>query len=120
MIDALKLLAVVLVLCVSSVTALAAGEIVDEAEIVISSESGSLGTYWAKAIAVACACFGAGLAAVGGGLAIARIGSTCIESIARQPEAGGAMFAPMVIVAAMVETGMLFAISVCLITVLFF
>jgi len=73
----------------------------------------------AKAIAIIGACLGAGLCAVGGGLGIARIGGQCIEAIARQPEAAGAMFAPMIITAAMVEGGMLFAIVVCLLGVLF-
>jgi F-type H+-transporting ATPase subunit c len=71
-----------------------------------------------KGIGVIGACFGAGLAAVGGGLSIARIGSTCVESIARQPEASGSMFAPMIITAAMVEGGMLFAVVVCLLGVI--
>jgi len=74
---------------------------------------------WAKGVAIIGACLGAGLAAFGGGYGIARIGGACIESIARQPEAGNAMFAPMVIAAAMVEGGMLFAIVVCLLGVLF-
>lgn len=72
----------------------------------------------AKGIAIVGVCLGAGICAVGGGYGIARIGSACIESIARQPEAGGAMFAPMVVAAAMVEGGMLFAIVVCLLGVL--
>ena len=71
-----------------------------------------------KALGIVGACLGAGLAAIGGGFGIARIGASCIESIARQPEAGGAMFAPMVVAAAMVEGGMLFAIVVCLLGVL--
>ncbi len=73
----------------------------------------------AKAIAIIGACLGAGLCAVGGGYAIARIGGQCIEAIARQPEAAGSMFAPMIITAAMAEGGMLFAIVVCLLGVLF-
>ena len=73
----------------------------------------------AKALAIVGACLGAGLSAVGGGYGIARIGSSCIESIARQPEAGGAMFAPMVVAAAMIEGGMLLAIVVCILGVLF-
>ena len=71
-----------------------------------------------RGIAIVGACFGAGLCAIGGGYAIARIGSKCIESIARQPEAAGTMFAPMIVSAAMVEGGMLFAIVVCLLGVL--
>lgn len=71
-----------------------------------------------RGIAIVGACFGAGLCAIGGGYAIAHIGSKCIESIARQPEAAGTMFAPMIVSAAMVEGGMLFAIVVCLLGVL--
>lgn len=64
------------------------------------------------------ACVGAGLAAIGGGYAIARVGGNCIESMARQPEAAGSMFAPMIVTAAMIEGAMLFAIVVCLLAVL--
>ena len=76
-------------------------------------------TPMAKALGIVGACLGAGLAAVGGGLGIARIGGQCIDAIARQPEASGAMFAPMIVTAAMVEGGMLFAMVVCLLGVLF-
>ncbi len=72
----------------------------------------------AQGIAIIGACLGAGLCSIGGGYAIARIGGKCIEAIARQPEAAGAMFAPMIVTAAMVEGGMLFAIVVCLLGVL--
>ena len=60
------------------------------------------------------ACIGAALAAAGGGLAIARVAGRCMESMARQPEAAGAMFTPMIVTAAMIEGAMLFAILVCL------
>ncbi len=68
----------------------------------------------ADAIKTIGACIGAAVAALGGGLAVANIGGKAIESIARQPEAAGGMFMPMIITAAMVEGGMLFAILVCL------
>ena len=68
-------------------------------------------------IATIGACIGAGLCVAGGGLAIAKVGAACIQSIARQPEAGGTMFAPMVVAAAMIEGGMLFGILVCLLAV---
>jgi F-type H+-transporting ATPase subunit c len=71
---------------------------------------------WAKSIAVIGACFGAALAAAGGGYGVSKIGAACIESIARQPEAARDMFAPMVVAAGMVEVGMLFAIVVCLVS----
>ncbi len=64
------------------------------------------------------ACVGAGMAAIGGGYAIAKVGGQCIESMARQPEASGQMFAPMIVTAAMIEGAMLFAIVVSLMAVL--
>jgi F-type H+-transporting ATPase subunit c len=69
-------------------------------------------------LAIGGACFGAGVAAVGGGLAVSRIGGNCIEAMARQPEAAGAMFTPMIVTAAMVEGGMLFAMVICLMAIL--
>jgi F-type H+-transporting ATPase subunit c len=69
-------------------------------------------------LAVGGACIGAGLAAVGGGYAIARVGGNCIEAMARQPEAAGNMFAPMIVTAAMIEGSMLFAIVVALMAIL--
>jgi F-type H+-transporting ATPase subunit c len=69
-------------------------------------------------LAVGGACVGAGLAAIGGGYAIARVGGHCIDSMARQPEAAGSMFAPMIVTAAMIEGAMLFAIAVALLAVL--
>ena len=71
-----------------------------------------------QGIAIGAASLGAGLAAIGGGYAISRIGARCIDSMARQPEAAGAMFGPMVVTAAMVEGGMFFAMVVCLLVVL--
>lgn len=72
----------------------------------------------AEGLGVAGACIGAGVAALGGGFAIARVGGQCIESMARQPEAAGSMFAPMIVTAAMIEGAMLFAIAVALMSVL--
>ena len=69
-------------------------------------------------MAVGLACVGAGLAAIGGGYAIGRVGSHCIDSMARQPEAANAMFAPMVVTAAMIEGATFFAIAVGLLAVL--
>jgi F-type H+-transporting ATPase subunit c len=74
--------------------------------------------HWSKSISVVGACIGAAIAAAGGGYGVGRIGSACIESIARQPEAARDMFAPMVVAAGMVEVGMLFAIVVCLLGIL--
>jgi len=79
----------------------------------------SIGVAIGRAIAIIGACLGAAGAAIGGGFGIARIGGQCIDAIARQPEAASSMFAPMIITAAMVEGGMLFAMVVCLLGVLY-
>ena len=56
---------------------------------------------------------GAGLVLVGGGLGIGRIGSSAVESLARQPEAAGSINTAMIITAAMVEGATLFAVLGC-------
>ena len=44
-----------------------------------------------------------GLAAVGAGLGVGRIGGSALESIARQPEAKGDIVSNMILAAALVE-----------------
>ncbi|HRH37647.1 MAG TPA: ATP synthase F0 subunit C [Flavobacteriales bacterium] len=55
------------------------------------------------AVAKAGAVIGAGLAAVGAGLGVGRIGGSALESIARQPEAKGDIVSNMILAAALVE-----------------
>ncbi len=57
---------------------------------------------------------GAGLAAIGAGLGISRIGGGAVEAIARQPEAVGDIRSNMIVAAALVEGVAFFAIVVCL------
>ena len=59
------------------------------------------------------ATIGAGLAAIGAGLGIGKIGSSAMESIARQPESTSDIRTNMIIIAALVEGAALFAIVVC-------
>ena len=61
---------------------------------------------------------GAGVAAVGAGIGIGRIGGSALESIARQPEATGDIRANMIVAAALVEGVALFRFIVCLLVVL--
>ena len=61
---------------------------------------------------------GAGLAIMGGGAGIGRIGGSAVESMARQPEAAGNISMAMIITAAMVEGATLFAVVVGLLAVL--
>lgn len=57
---------------------------------------------------------GAGVVALGAGLGIGKIGSSAMEAIARQPEAGNKVQTAMIIAAALIEGVALFAVLVCL------
>lgn len=106
----------VLVICASP--AAAADEEPAEGQQAGPATEAEGGTTLADAVMIVGACLGSAAAVIGGGLAIAKIGGRCMESMARQPEAAGSMFGPMFVAAAMVEGAMLFAILVCLLTVL--
>lgn len=56
---------------------------------------------------------GAGLATIGAGLGIGKIGSSAMEAIARQPEAAGKIMTNMIIVSALIEGVALFAVAAC-------
>ena len=60
------------------------------------------------------AALGAGLAAIGAGIGIGKIGGSAMEAIARQPEASNDIRTNMIIIAALVEGVALFAVVVCL------
>jgi F-type H+-transporting ATPase subunit c len=60
------------------------------------------------------AALGAGIAVLGAGLGIGRIGSTAMEAIARQPEAAGDIRTNMLVSAALIEGVAFFAVVVCL------
>lgn len=60
------------------------------------------------------ATIGAGLAVIGAGLGIGRIGASAAEGIARQPEAAGAIQTAMIITAALIEGVALFALVISL------
>ncbi|MEY3023451.1 MAG: synthase subunit c [Planctomycetota bacterium] len=54
----------------------------------------------------------AGLAVLGAGMGIGRIGGSAVESIARQPEMAGKIFINMILTAALIEGVALFAVVV--------
>ncbi|WP_296147173.1 ATP synthase F0 subunit C [uncultured Flavobacterium sp.] len=58
---------------------------------------------------------GAGLAVIGAGLGIGKIGGSAMDAIARQPEAAGRIQTAMIIAAALIEGVALFAVVVALI-----
>jgi F-type H+-transporting ATPase subunit c len=57
---------------------------------------------------------GIGIAVLGGAKGIGAIGSSAVESIARQPEAGGRIFTSMIISAALIEGFTFFALVICM------
>lgn len=60
------------------------------------------------------AAVGAGLAAIGAGIGIGRIGGSAMDAIARQPEAYSKIQLAMIISAALIEGVALFAVVVSL------
>ena len=60
---------------------------------------------------------GAGIAAIGAGIGIGNIGTSALESLARQPEVGGDIRSNMIVAAALIEGVAFFAIVVCLLIV---
>ncbi|AFD08306.1 ATP synthase F0 subunit C [Solitalea canadensis] len=60
------------------------------------------------------AAIGAGLAVIGAGIGIGRIGGSAMEGIARQPEAASKIQTAMIIAAALVEGVALFGVVVAL------
>ena len=60
------------------------------------------------------AAIGAGLAAIGAGIRIGKIGGSAMEAIARQPEAAGDIRSNMIVAAALIEGVAFFAVVLCL------
>jgi len=78
-----------------------------------SAASKVAGANWAiLGAVVACS-----IIIVGASMGIATIGGRAVDSIARQPEAGGRIFSAMIIVAALVEGVTFFALLICFLAV---
>ncbi|MCE2864094.1 MAG: ATP synthase F0 subunit C [Flavobacteriia bacterium] len=58
------------------------------------------------------AAIGSGLAVLGAGIGIGRIGGSAVEGIARNPEASGKITTTMIIAAALIEGVALFGVVV--------
>lgn len=58
------------------------------------------------------AAIGAGLAVLGAGLGIGKVGGSAMDAIARQPEASGKIQTAMIIAAALIEGVALFGVVV--------
>ena len=75
-------------------------------------EGGTCTSGWAELEPIAA--IGAGLAAIGAGIGIGRIGGSALEAMARQPEHSGMIQTNMIIAAALVEGVALFGVVVAL------
>jgi F-type H+-transporting ATPase subunit c len=64
------------------------------------------------------AALGAGIIAIAAGSGIGKIGSSALESIARQPEAGNDIRSSMIIAAALIEGVAFFGVVVCLLIII--
>ena len=62
------------------------------------------------------ACVGAGIAVIGAGPGIGKIGASAMEAIARQPESAGDIRSNMIVIAALVEGVALFAVIICILS----
>ncbi len=69
-------------------------------------------TEYSGAWAMLGAAIGAGLAVIGAGIGIGRIGGSATEGMARQPEMAGRIQTAALILAALIEGATLFAIVV--------
>ena len=57
---------------------------------------------------------GAGLVIIGAAIGFGRIGSSALESMARQPEVAGDIRGAMIVIAALLEGATFFALLICL------
>jgi len=90
----------------------------DETTTATATAAAEAGSGLGAGLAGLGAAIGAGLVIIGGAKGIGNIGSSAVESIARQPEAGGAIFQNMIISAALIEGATLFAVVVTLLVAL--
>ena len=71
----------------------------------------------AKFAALLGATIGAGLAVLGVGLGLGRIGSSAVEGISRQPEAAGKIQTNMLLTAVLVEGVGIIALVICILAI---
>ena len=81
----------------------------------MDAETATAAAKWGKGLSGG---IGAGLAVLGAGLGIGRIGGSAVESIARQPEMAGPIGTNMIITAALIEGAALFAVVVGMLAIL--
>ncbi len=83
-----------------------------------AAEAGADAAATSSGLAKMGGAIGAGLAVIGCGLGIGRVGGSATEAMARQPEAAGQINTAMIVTAAMIEGATLFAVVVGLLAAL--
>jgi F-type H+-transporting ATPase subunit c len=99
--------AFVVLLMASGVMAQAPGEPVQDGVTPVTTPPGGFSMNLGAAI-------GAGIVLLGAGFGIGRIGSSAVESMARQPEVAARIQTAMIISAALIEGATFFALIVCI------
>ena len=79
-----------------------------------AAEGAADGSGYKLGLALA-AGFGIGIAALGGALGQGKAASAALEGIARNPEAGGKLFVPMILCLVFIESLVLFTFAICFI-----
>jgi len=100
-------------LCISAGVLLALPAVTFAQDVNDGAEAVS--TDGGTSIAIPTAAIGAGLALIGGGLGIGRVGGSAVEAMARQPEMAGQIQTAMIIAAALIEGATFFALIICII-----
>jgi F-type H+-transporting ATPase subunit c len=77
-----------------------------------AQEAGNVGKNYTGAWAMLGAGLGAGLATIGAGIGIGRIGGSAVEAMARQPEMAGTIQTGALILAALIEGVALFGVVI--------
>ena len=75
------------------------------------ASAGAEGTLWGIALGAGLAI---GLAAFGGALGQGRAGAAALEGIARNPGASGKLFTPMILVLALIESLVIYALIIAI------
>ena len=104
-----KLAAFCLILFVMAVPAMAQGEATPPADEAPAAAAAGSGMNIFAGAAIGC-----GLVLLGAGYGIGKIGSSAVESMARQPEAAGGIQTAMIISAALIEGAAFFGLIVCM------
>ena len=86
-------------------------------DMVMLAEGVQAPGFMGVGVAIVGTALGCGLIVWGAAKGIGAIAGSAVESIARQPEAGGRIFTTMIISAALIEGFTFFAIIVCLMAV---